>query len=260
MEQGQRLEYLLKYLMNEAQAYQHMEMPTDTGKQRYLLRALLNVRPPNPISQDFISVQDQYLREEAAHLFITDGDAIPSVPGNAALSLWQGDITTIRVDAIVNAANSGMLGCFVPCHSCIDNVIHTHAGIQLRLACEALMAQQGHEEPTGSAKITQGYNLPCKHVIHTVGPIVSAEVTQHQEAQLASCYRACLDLAVKHSLQSIAFCCISTGEFHFPKERAAEIAVETVTAYLKKHTIKVIFNVFTQSDQTIYSRLLGISK
>ena len=187
----------------------------------------------------------------------TDLDDLRPVSGD--LYLWQGDITRLKCGAIVNAANSGMTGCYIPCHACIDNCIHTFAGVQLRQDCAALMAEQGHEEPTGQAKITKAYNLPCDYVLHTVGPIVSGRVTREDERLLASCYRSCLELAEKNSVRSIAFCCISTGVFHFPNERAAEIAVETVRRY-KVETgskIKVVFNVFKDLDKTIYERLLG---
>jgi O-acetyl-ADP-ribose deacetylase (regulator of RNase III) len=174
------------------------------------------------------------------------------------ISIWQGDITRLQADAIVNAANSQMLGCFAPCHSCIDNAIHSAAGIQLRDECYRIMKAQGHEEPTGSAKITNGYNLPAKYVIHTVGPIVYGKLTKKEEKQLESCYKSCLHLAEKKGLGSIAFCCISTGEFHFPNDRAAEIAVKTVEEMLPncKHIKKIVFNVFKDADYQIYKKLL----
>ena len=175
------------------------------------------------------------------------------------LQIVRNDITTMKVDAIVNAANSQMLGCFVPCHGCIDNAIHTYAGMQLRLECAEIMRKQGHEEETGHAKITGGYNLPCRYVLHTVGPIVSGTLTKEHEQQLASCYRSCLDLAAENNCESLAFCCISTGEFHFPNEKAAEIAVETVKQWQARHPqqLEVIFNVFKNSDREIYEQLLG---
>ena len=176
--------------------------------------------------------------------------------------LWRGDITALRCDAVVNAANSQLLGCFLPCHGCVDNAIHTKSGIQLRLYCDALMKQQGHEEPTGKAKITPAYNLPCKYILHTVGPIVSGTVTQRDCELLASCYRSCLQLAAENGCKSIAFCCISTGEFHFPNERAAEIAVETVNSFLNTDAsgICVIFNVYKQIDMEIYQKILGVNR
>ena len=179
-------------------------------------------------------------------------------PVQPGLYLWQGDITTLQCDAIVNAANSGMTGCYVPNHRCIDNAIHTFAGVELRLACAELMEQQGYPEPTGRAKITPAFNLPCKYVLHTVGPIIGGRVTKEDKEQLTSCYRSCLELAAENALESVAFCCISTGEFHFPNELAAQIAVETVKEFLKAQTSvkKVIFNVFKDLDKAIYAKLL----
>ncbi len=217
----------------------------------------MNVRVPQQISDDFLTMQDEYLREELAQKGITDiADLSPIADG---MYLWQGDITTLRCDAIVNAANSGMTGCYVPCHRCIDNCIHTYAGIQLRLECAAIMGEQGHEEETGRAKITGAYNLPCKYVLHTVGPIISGLLTEQDEELLASCYRSCLELAEQHGIQSIAFCCISTGEFHFPNDRAAEIAVQTVRQFKEQQSgeMKVIFNVFKDVDYKIYWNLLA---
>ena len=179
-------------------------------------------------------------------------------PVQEGIYLWQGDITTLRCDAIVNAANSQMLGCFAPCHGCIDNAIHTYAGVQLRLACGELMQQQGHEEETGKAKITPGFNLPCRYVLHTVGPIVGGRLTKRDQQLLASCYRSCLELAEQNNVKSIAFCCISTGEFHFPNEKAAEIAIQTVKEYRERtySKMEVIFNVFKETDLNIYRKLL----
>ena len=189
---------------------------------------------------------------------ITDADSLTPCPVSSRIVLWQGDITTLRCDAIVNAANSQLLGCFQPCHSCIDNIIHTMSGVQLRLACHGIMQKQGHEEPTGQAKITPGFNLPAKYVLHTVGPIIDDEVTPEAEALLASCYLSCLELAEQHNLHSVAFCCISTGVFRFPPDLAAEIAIRTVKEFLQKETgiQRVIFNVFKDSDLEIYQRLL----
>lgn len=188
-----------------------------------------------------------------------DAEDLPACPGDDRLVLWQGDITTLKCDAIVNAANSQMLGCFSPCHGCIDNIIHTMAGVQLRLACDAIMRAQGHEEPTGQAKITPGFNLPARYVLHTVGPIIYDDVTPEDEVLLASCYCACLELAAKKDCGSIAFCCISTGVFRFPADQAAQIAVRTVKDFLKKDSRirRVIFNVFKDSDRAIYQRLLS---
>ena len=202
-------------------------------------------------------MQDAYLQGETAAKVITDiADLTPLQPG---LYLWQGDITTLKCDAIVNAANSGMTGCYIPNHRCIDNAIHTFAGVELRLACAELMEQQGYSESTGRAKITPAFNLPCKYVLHTVGPIIDGRVTKADKELLASCYRSCLELAAENGLESVAFCCISTGEFHFPNEQAAQIAVETVKEFLKAQTSvkKVIFNVFKDLDKAIYEKLLG---
>ena len=225
MNQAERRIYLIQALLAEQpERYAGVEIPEDAWKQHRLLRALFNLRPPMPASPELLCVQDDYLQAELAGKGITDADAFEELrPG---ICLWRGDITTLRCDAIVNAANSALLGCFCPNHGCIDNAIHTFAGVQLRLACSEIMDAQGHAEPTGSAKLTPAFNLPCRHVLHTVGPIVHGRVTQRDCALLASCYRACLDLAEEGGLRSVAFCCISTGEFHFPNELAAQIAVE----------------------------------
>ena len=221
-----------------------------------LFRALVNVRMPKAASNEFLKIQDEYLQEELRSKGITDiADLTPVSPD---IYLWQGDITTLKCDGIVNAANAQMLGCFCPNHYCIDNAIHTFAGVQLRLECADIMKAQGYEEPTGQAKITSAYNLPCKYVLHTVGPIVYGELNERHEKLLANCYRSCLALADKNGLKSIAFCCISTGEFHFPNERAAEIAIQTVNEYKQEtqSSIKVIFNVFKDYDREIYAKLL----
>ena len=257
MTQSQRREYLIRCLLQERPEYAGLPIPMGEEEQRRLLRSLMNLRPPAPIDGEFLRVQDAYLRERLKERGVTQlGDLRPAQPG---LYLWQGDITTLAVDVIVNAANSGMTGCYVPCHGCIDNAIHTYAGMQLRLECAEIMRKQGHEEETGHAKITGGYNLPCRYVLHTVGPIVSGTLTKEHEQQLASCYRSCLDLAAENNCESLAFCCISTGEFHFPNQRAAEIAVETVKQWQAQHPqqLEVIFNVFKNSDREIYEQLLG---
>lgn len=255
MTQEERLTFLLDYLLRERQG--KFDVPADPQGRRQLLRALMNVRMPAPVSDEFLQVQDAYLQEETRRKGITDLQELePVEPG---IYLWQGDITTLRCDASVNAANSQMLGCFVPCHGCIDNAIHTWAGVQLRLACAELMKQQGCDEETGRAKITPAFNLPCRYVLHTVGPIVGGRLTALEEAQLADCYRACLTLAAQNGVQSIAFCCISTGEFRFPNERAAEIAVETVRDWRQCNSSRmaVIFNVFKEKDLHIYRKRLG---
>lgn len=256
MEQKEKRLYLIRALLDEQPAYRDIRIPADPADQKRLLRSLFNVRMPGKISVEFLRIQDDYLREEIRQKGITDLSGLtPVQPG---IWLWQGDITTLRCDAIVNAANSGMTGCYQPCHNCIDNCIHTYAGIQLRNTCAEIMERQGHEEPAGQAKITPAYNLPCKYVIHTVGPIVSGSLTAKHEALLASCYRSCLALADENRVKSLAFCCISTGIFGFPKQRAAEIAVQTVHEYKaeKNSRIEVIFNVFKDDDYRIYRDLL----
>lgn len=253
MTQQERRVNLIQYLLDESQRYKNMQIPTDEAEQKKLLRSLMNVRAPRPIGEDFLAAQDEYLQTETAAKGITDiYDLTPMEDG---IYLWQGDITTLRCGAIVNAANSGMTGCYAPCHGCIDNAIHTYAGVQLRLECAGLMEKQGHEEETGRAKITAAYNLPCDFILHTVGPIVSGQVTGTDEEQLACCYRSCLTLAKENGIQSVAFCCISTGEFHFPNRRAAEIAVQTVRQH--RGDVEVIFNVFKNIDYEIYRDLLG---
>lgn len=257
MNQSEKRLFLIQSLLNERPSCQKQMIPTDSERQKILLRGLMNVRRDYPIDAEFLQVQDAYLQDEIAAKGITDiADLTPIQPG---LYLWQGDITTLRCDAIVNAANSGMTGCYIPNHRCIDNAIHTYAGVELRLACEELMEQQGYPEPTGQAKITPAFNLPCRYVLHTVGPIIDGRVTQRNRELLASCYRSCLELAAENKLESVVFCCISTGEFHFPNDLAAEIAVRSVKEFLKKQTSvkKVIFNVFKDLDKEIYARLLG---
>jgi O-acetyl-ADP-ribose deacetylase (regulator of RNase III)/uncharacterized pyridoxamine 5'-phosphate oxidase family protein len=256
MTQAERRRYLIGELLRECPEQAGCPIPSEEDAQRKLLRSLLNLRMPGPLSSDLLAVQDAYLQEETRRKGITR--LADLTPVQEDICLWRGDITTLECDAIVNAANSAMLGCFCPCHGCIDNAIHTYAGIQLRLECAALMERQGREERTGGAKLTAAYNLPCKYVLHTVGPVISGPVTGQDEALLASCYRSCLELATEKGLTSIAFCCISTGEFRFPNRQAAEIAIRTVTQYQKKtnHRIKVIFNVFQDADYRIYRELL----
>lgn len=256
MNQSEKRLFLIQSLLKENPAYRDLGIPADTNSQRQLLRGLMNLRAPQHADADFLQTQDAYLQGETAAKGITDAaDLAPIRPG---LYLWQGDITTLQCDAIVNAANSGMTGCYIPNHRCIDNAIHTYAGVELRLACAELMEQQGYPEPTGRAKITPAFNLPCRYVLHTVGPIIDGRVTKADKELLASCYRSCLALAAENNLESVAFCCISTGEFHFPNELAAQIAVETVKDFLKKQTSvkKVIFNVFKDLDKAIYEKLL----
>ena len=255
MTQNERRLFLIKALLNEQPGYRNMEIPDNQSEQKRLLRSLFNVRMPSPISEDFLKVQDNYLKEETAQKGITRLSELSPVEDN--IYLWRGDITTLQCGAIVNAANSGMTGCYVPCHNCIDNCIHTYAGIQLRNKCDRIMQEQGCEEPTGNAKITPAYNLPCDYVLHTVGPIVEGQLTEEHCRLLESCYKSCLELAVKNGIESIAFCCISTGVFGFPQKEAAQIAVRTVRGFLKTHDIKVILNVFRGDDHEIYTGLLG---
>ena len=256
MNQSEKRLFLIQSLLKERPEYRDLSIPSESDSQRQLLRGLMNIRAPQRTDAEFLKTQDAYLQGETAAKGITDiAGLTPIQPG---LYLWQGDITTLKCDAIVNAANSGMTGCYIPNHRCIDNAIHTYAGVELRLACAELMEQQGHPEPTGQAKITPAFNLPCRYVLHTVGPIIDGRVTKEDKELLASCYRSCLELAAENGLESVAFCCISTGEFHFPNDLAAEIAVRTVKEYLKKQTSvkKVIFNVFKDLDKAIYEKQL----
>lgn len=253
--------YLIQELLAE-ERYKNISIPVDEKEQKDLLRSLMNVRMPKPLSQDFFKIQDKYLQTERDMRGIIESEELPSIPGDPRMVLWQGDITTLKVDAIVNAANSALLGCFRPLHTCIDNIVHSSSGIQLRLFCYDMMSKQGHEEPAGQAKITPAFNLPSKYILHTVGPVIGGAVRKQDCEALASCYRSCLELAVKNNCQSIAFCCISTGEFHFPNEKAAEIAIQTVTSFLntRKENIRVIFNVFKDIDLHIYQNFLGVSR
>ena len=256
MNQSEKRQFLIRSLLQERPEYRDIAIPAEPESQRQLLRGLMNIRAPQSVGADFLQTQDAYLQGETSAKGITDiADLTPVQPG---LYLWQGDITTLECDAIVNAANSGMTGCYIPNHRCIDNAIHTYAGVELRLACAELMELQGYPEPTGRAKITPAFNLPCKYVLHTVGPIIDGRVTKKDKELLASCYHSCLKLAAENNLESVAFCCISAGEFHFPNDLAAEIAVATVKEFLKKQTSvkKVIFNVFKDLDKTIYEKLL----
>ena len=256
MNQNERRQYLIRRLLDEDGRYRGMGIPSDADGQKKLLRGLMNIRPPKGMDDEFLEIQDEYLKCETVRKGITDIKDLTPVSGG--IYLWQGDITTLRCDAIVNAANSGMTGCYVPNHRCIDNCIHTFAGIQLRIKCGEIMDEQGYGEPTGRAKITPAYNLPCRYVIHTVGPIITSRVTKKDRELLASCYRSCLELAAENGLESVAFCCISTGEFHFPNDGAAGIAVETVREFMAEKTSvkKVVFNVFKDIDREIYGGLL----
>ena len=246
----EKLDQLLAILAPE------MELPATRPEKDWLFRALRNIWEPRELPEAYWALQDQYLREILAEKGVTRLSDLEEADNQ--IYLWQGDITTLEVDAIVNAANSQMLGCFIPHHACIDNAIHSQAGLQLRMACQHLMAEQSYPEPTGQAKLTRGYNLPASYVMHTVGPIIEGQVSQADQDLLVSSYQSCLELAAEKGLKSLAFCCISTGEFHFPNQLAAELALETVRRFLKNHPqIKVIFNVFKDQDLVIYQDLLG---
>ena len=269
MTQSERRRFLIDALLKEQQKYSGFsavsgnsdeDISNDKDGQKRLLRSLMNIRMPHEADAEFIKIQDEYLRqanEEKGVVTLNDIDEV-----SEDIYVWKGDITRLKAGAIVNAANSGMTGCYQPCHNCIDNCIHTYAGVQLRYECAKIMRKQGYEEPTGQAKITPAYNLPCDYVIHTVGPIVQGILSGKHKKQLESCYRSCLEIADKNNVDSIAFCCISTGVFMFPNDKAAEIAVKTVKSY-KEETgsrIKVIFNVFKDEDEEIYMKLLKKSK
>ena len=259
MTQQERLRYLVEGLVAEYKEKhnEHIDIPMNEAEQFNLFRALCNIRPAGSMPAEWMKVQDEYLNVLAHEKgIVTINDMEERAP---QIYLWQGDITRLSVDAIVNAANNQLLGCFAPNHRCIDNAIHTFAGIELRMACSRMIEYMDMPEKTGVARKTYGFNLPAKHVIHTVGPIIYDSLTDIEREQLASCYRSCLELANSYSLQSIAFCCISTGEFRFPNEEAAQIAIDTVRTYLKETNskIQVVFNVFKDIDYDIYDKLLG---
>ncbi len=252
---NEKLNYLISYLLSERSKLENLTVPTSENEQFDLYRSLVNIRPAKKASNEYLKAEDEFLQGLTERKGIIDIANLKTIEGN--IYLWKGDITTLKCGAIVNAANSGMTGCYHPCHNCIDNCIHTFAGVRLRLKCAEIMKAQGHEEPTGTAKITPAYDLPCDYVIHTVGPIVQGRLTEKHCELLKSCYQSCLELAVLNGIKSIAFCCISTGVFCFPQDKAAEIAVQTVREFLLTHDIEVIFNVFTEKDYKIYSGLLG---
>lgn len=256
-----RLEQLIKLntlLLEKLPEYrvQAKAFAKNEAEQWRLFRSLVNLKEPGEISDEFISLQNSFLQNEIASRGITDYKNLSPIA--AGIYLWRGDITSLKADAIVNAANSGMTGCYQPCHACIDNAVHTYAGIQLRNYCAEIMSKQGYEEPTGEAKITPAFNLPCKYILHTVGPIVQGELEQHHLEQLKACYQSCMRLADENGIRSIAFCCISTGVFRFPNSAAAQIAVETVKEYMNEtaNNMEVVFNVFKAEDEQIYRRLL----
>lgn len=259
MNHREQRQWLIRQLLDEQPDYRNYSIPASEQEQKNMLRSLMNVRMPEAISKQFLEVQDEYLSEENSLSGITDCAELTPSEKDERLYLWQGDITALKIDAIVNACNCQLLGCFIPMHNCVDNIIHSKSGIQLRLKCNELMKAQGHEEPNGKAKITPAYNLPCKYVLHTVGPVVSGRLNKKHEEDLASCYNSCLELADQKDIESIAFCCISTGVFMFPNDRAAEIAVDTVTNYLDSHDTgirQVVFNVFKDIDLNIYNNIL----
>jgi O-acetyl-ADP-ribose deacetylase (regulator of RNase III) len=268
MKKEELLNTLLKYLINENKNVQIQDIPTDYIEKRKLLRALMNIQEPNPLNPDILKIQDEFLSEEKKEIKIVNPYNLATVSEefkstkihfSEKLILWKGDITAIEADAIVNAANSKLLGCFVPLHRCIDNAIHSASGIQLRLKCNEIMERQGFDEPMGCAKITKAYNLPSKYVLHTVGPIIHSTVTEKDCKLLASCYTSCLHKAKEYrEIKTIAFCSISTGEFRFPKDTASKIAVSTVCKFLdlnKDRFDRIIFNVFTEEDYETYAKL-----
>jgi O-acetyl-ADP-ribose deacetylase (regulator of RNase III) len=259
MTQSERLRYLLDALLAENPHFKVKGIPEAPEEQWRLLRSLMNVRPAHPASDDFLKMQNEYLTELTANRRIVDAHTLPVTATDPRIVVWRGDITTLRIDAIVNAANSQMEGCWHPCQACIYNCIHTFSGVQLRMRCHEMIMEQGHEEPTGQAKITPGYNLPAKYVLHTVGPIIDRSLSKRDCDLLASCYVSCLRLAENSGCHGIAFCCISTGVFRFPQDKAAEIAVRTVRDFLNNGSAieRVVFNVFTSEDERIYHQSLG---
>lgn len=264
---------LLKMLIQDSTQHKNITVPAAEEEQKNLIRSLMNIRMPKAVPDELLNWQDQYLKEERAEKGIVPLSDIPTIkeqygtisPFAHKISLWQGDITRLKVHAIVNAANSQLLGCFIPCHRCIDNAIHSAAGMQLRLECNRIMTERRryhgthYEEPAGTATLTKAYNLPCDYVIHTVGPIVYGELTDSLRQDLQNCYESTLNCCVENKISSIAFCCISTGEFHFPPEEAAKIAVETVTNFLattRNEIQRIIFNVFIDCDKEIYQQII----
>lgn len=258
MKQQQRLDYLIDVLMKE-NPEDGAWLQRQYGNTFALLRGLMNLRPPQECSEEFLAVQDAFLQEMTREKGIVDAADLKPIASHPQLYLWQGDITRLKVDAIVNAANNKLLGCWQPNHGCIDNIIHTMSGVQLRRDCAALMEAQGHDEPAGQAKITPAYNLPGRYVLHTVGPIVHGRLTEEHCRLLQASYQNCLNLAADYGLHSVAFCCISTGVFGFPQEPAANIAVNTALDFLKQDTPvkQIVFNVFQDEDKLIYQNVLS---
>jgi O-acetyl-ADP-ribose deacetylase (regulator of RNase III) len=268
MTQNELLDLLVEEFKEDSVQYRNLETPRDTEGKKRILRSLMNIRMPKMMPSSVLQMQDEYLQGRIRENGIVTLNEIPTIADQGSrhdfaerLSIWQGDITRLAVDAIVNAANSQMLGCFIPMHTCIDNCIHTFAGIQLRAECDRQMrklrAEYGpdYEQPTAVPMLTDGYNLPAKKVVHIVGPIVQGRLTKDLEQDLADCYKNTLDLCLENELKSVAFCCISTGVFHFPNKRAAEIAVKTVTDWMEQHPKaleRVVFNVFKDEDKAYY--------
>lgn len=261
--QEQRLDTLIEAFKADSVQFKDLQTPSDVEGKRRILRSLMNIRMPKKLDDSILAIQDEYLQERIRENGIVTLSDIPVVKGG--ISIWQGDITRLAVDVIVNAANSQMLGCFVPMHTCIDNCIHTFAGVQLRAECNRQMNQlrirygRDYEQPTSIPMLTDAYNLPAKKIIHIVGPIVEDRLTTALERDLADCYRNTLDLCAENGLRSVAFCCISTGVFRFPNKQAAEIAVKTVSEWLDEHKgqmDRVIFNVFKDEDKEYYEKLL----
>ncbi len=261
--QEKRLAYLVEAFRNESPDYRGLRIPEDTAGRQRILRSLMNVRMPKALPEDVLKIQDEYLTARNEEKGIVRVEDIPEIrPG---ISIWQGDISRLAADAIVNAANSQMLGCFVPMHTCIDNCIHTFAGVELREECSRQMNElrkkygENYEQPTAVPMLTDAYNLPARKVIHIVGPIVQYRLTPGLEKDLADCYRNTLDMCRDNGLKTVAFCCISTGVFRFPNRRAAEIAVNTVEEWLRENPgimERVIFNVFKDEDKKYYEELL----
>lgn len=251
-----KLNYLINYLINERDDIKNIEIPDNEEKQFLLYRSLVNIRPPKKATAKYLKTENDFLQEKITEKGIVDISNLKEIEKN--IYLWKGDITRLKCGAIVNAANSKLLGCWHPCHNCIDNCIHTFSGVRLRYKCNEIMKAQGHNEFVGNAKITPSYNLPCEYIIHTVGPIIRDKLTKENENELENCYKSCLEIAVKYNIKSIAFCCISTGVFGYPQENAAETAIKTVKSFLALNNIdiEVIFNVFKEKDFEIYSRLL----
>lgn len=266
MIENQKTDLLLEKLKEDSAEYNHLKTTDYTlTEKKNAIRSLMNIRMPRELPDELVRLQDAYLQDELQSKGIVTLVDIPAIKEDFPISIWQGDITRLKVGAIVNAANSQMLGCFVPCHKCIDNAIHSAAGLQLREECSGIMRRRrmkygkSYEEPTGTATLTKSYNLPCDYVIHTVGPIVYGALTDRHCQDLQSCYENVLKCCVENNIQSVAFCCISTGEFHFPSEKAAEIAFETVQAFLKANEgsmERVVFNVFKDSDREIYENII----